>query len=67
MAALEGNTSRLKDSSYQNKRQIHLLFHVKQKTGRAYPLPVFPFLNVSLADQPQPDVKRRRTCREAAA
>lgn len=51
----------------QGKAQPHSLFHVKQKTGRAYPLPVFPFLNVSLADQAQPDVKRRRTCREAAA
>ena len=28
----------------QGKAQPHPLFHVKQKTGRACPLPVFPFL-----------------------
>lgn len=30
----------------QGKAQTHPLFHVKQKTGRAYPLPVFPFLKL---------------------
>lgn len=31
----------------QGKAQLHPLFHVKQKTGRAYPLPVFIFLKLS--------------------
>ncbi|ERJ96978.1 hypothetical protein RUMCAL_00649 [Ruminococcus callidus ATCC 27760] len=30
----------------QGKAQPHPLFHVKQKTGRACPLPVFPFLKL---------------------